>query len=80
MLEKRFEFFSFKFGFIVSFNDFIVFFLVLFISFYGGERYKFWLIGFGIIMFGIGFFIFLLFYFFIGLYSVLGGNYLVLFI
>lgn len=73
-LEKRFELPSSKSGLIVSSNDFIAFFLVLFISFYGGERHKPRLIGLGIITLGIGSFIFSLPHFFTGLYSVSGGN------
>uniref|UniRef100_K1RCR9 Solute carrier organic anion transporter family member n=1 Tax=Magallana gigas TaxID=29159 RepID=K1RCR9_MAGGI len=71
-LEKRFELPSSKSGLIVSSNDFIAFFLVLFISFYGGERHKPRLIGLGIITLGIGSFIFSLPHFFTGLYSVSG--------
>lgn len=73
-LEKRFELPSSKSGLIVSSNDFIAFFLVLFISFYGGGRHKPRLIGLGIITLGIGSFIFSLPHFFTGLYSVSGGN------
>lgn len=71
-LEKRFELTSSQSGLIVSSNDFIAFFLVLFISFYGGERHKPRLIGLGIITLGIGSFIFSLPHFFTGLYSVSG--------
>lgn len=73
-LEKRFELTSSQSGLIVSSNDFIAFFLVLFISFYGGERHKPRLIGLGIITLGIGSFIFSLPHFFTGLYSVSGGK------
>ncbi|XP_022324180.1 solute carrier organic anion transporter family member 4A1-like [Crassostrea virginica] len=71
-LEKRFELPSSKSGLIVSSNDFIAFFLVLFISFYGGERHKPRLIGIGIITLGIGSFIFSLPHFLAGSYSVSG--------
>ena len=73
-LEKRFELPSSKSGLIVSSNDFIAFFLVLFISFYGGERHKPRLIGIGIITLGIGSFIFSLPHFLAGSYSVSGGS------
>ena len=73
-LEKRFELPSSKSGLIVSSNDFIAFFLVLFISFYGGERHKPRLIGIGIVTLGIGSFIFSLPHFLAGSYSVSGGS------
>ncbi|XP_061188346.1 solute carrier organic anion transporter family member 4A1-like [Saccostrea echinata] len=69
-LEKRFELPSSKAGLIVSSNDFIAFFLVLFISFYGGERNKPRLIGIGIITLGIGSFIFSLPHFLAGTYRI----------
>jgi hypothetical protein len=57
-LERRFDLPSSKSGLIASSNDFLAFFLVLVISFYGSERHKPKLIGIGVIVLGLGSFIF----------------------
>ena len=57
-LEKRFDLPSSKSGLIASSNDFLALFLVLLISFYGSERHKPKLIGIGVIVLGLGSFIF----------------------
>ena len=68
-LEKRFELPSSKSGLIASSNDFFAFFLVLAISYYGGNRNKPKLIGIGILTLGIGSFVFSLPHFLAGEYS-----------
>ena len=76
-LEKRFELPSSKSGLIASSNDFLALFLVLIISFYGSQRHKPRLIGLGVIVLGIGSFVFSLPHFVTDLYNYAGiGNYI----
>ncbi|KAK3083064.1 hypothetical protein FSP39_012962 [Pinctada imbricata] len=72
-LESRFELPSSRSGLIVSSNDFLAFFLVLLVSYYGGQKHKPKLIGAGIIVLGIGSFIFSLPHFLTDTYNVSEG-------
>ena len=71
-LEKRFDLPSSKSGLIASSNDFLAFFLVLVVSFYGGRRNKPIMIGIGIFVLGIGSFIFSIPHFATELYNYKG--------
>ena len=73
-LEKRFDLPSSKSGLIASSNDFLAFFLVLVISYYGGQRNKPKMIGIGILVLGIGSFIFSIPHFATGLYNYKGSG------
>ncbi|KAK3587445.1 hypothetical protein CHS0354_007936 [Potamilus streckersoni] len=68
-LEKRFELPSSRSGLIASSNDFLAFFFVLGISYYGGRRNKPLLIGIGIVVLGLGSCIFSIPHFAAGVYN-----------
>ncbi|KAH3750801.1 hypothetical protein DPMN_185335 [Dreissena polymorpha] len=73
-LEKRYDLPSSKSGLIASSNDFFAFFLVLVISFYGSDRHKPKLIGIGVLVLGLGSFVFSLPQFFTGKYDFRGSD------
>lgn len=71
-LERRFDLPSSKSGLIASSNDFLAFFLVLLISFYGSERNKPRIIGCGVVVLAVGSLLFSLPHFMTDLYNYSG--------
>lgn len=71
LLEKCFKFSSKESGMIIVVNDVFVFFLIIFISYFGGYRNKVWWFGIGVMVMSFGCLLFVLFYFFVGKYILL---------